>query len=127
MSFNEYCGKYYDPVRQALIQVARERRTVGYKELLEMQEVGLPKEQLKPYMWLRFLPWMLDEINVQEDAAGMPLLSSVVVSKDSGLLGNGFFFNLTARPYLVPAGATREEKKAVHEEELQCVYAAYAE
>ena len=127
MSFNEYCGKYYDPVRQALIQVARERRTVGYKELLEMQEVGLPKEQLKPYMWLRFLPWMLDEINVQEDAAGMPLLSAVVVSKDSGLPGNGFFFNLTARPYLVPAGATREEKKAVHEEELQSVYAAYAE
>ena len=130
MKYEEFCefrSKYYDSVREALIQVARERRTVGYKELLEMPVVGLPKEQLKPQMWIRYLNWMLDEFNVQEVKAGKPLLSAVVVSKNSGLPGNGFFFNLTARPGLVPAEATEEEKRAVHEEILQCVYAACAE
>ena len=91
-----------------------------------MPEVGLPKEELKPYMWQRFLPWILDEVNIVENDAGRPLLSAVVVSQDSRLPGDGFFFNLTARPNLVSAGATEEEKRAVHKRELQCVFKEWA-
>lgn len=92
-----------------------------------MQKVGLPKEELRPYMWQRFLPPLLDLINSHEHEVGRPLLSAVVVSQDSGLPGDGFFFNLTAKPGLVPAGATEEEKRAVHARELQCVFEEWAE
>ncbi len=92
-----------------------------------MPEVGLPKEQLKTDAWLRHLPRVLDEINLLEDKAKRPLLSAVVVSQSSDLPGNGFFYYLSARPGLVPVGATREEKEAVHKQELQRVYAAWAE
>ncbi|MDE0608418.1 MAG: hypothetical protein OXH77_00710 [Anaerolineaceae bacterium] len=92
-----------------------------------MPEVGLPKEELKPYMWQRFLPWILDEVNTVEKDTGRPLLSAVVVSQDSGLPGDGFFFSLTVGRLLEPEEATEEQKRAVHERELQRVYSAWAE
>lgn len=91
-----------------------------------MQKVGLPKEELRPYMWQRFLPPLLDLINSHEHDAGRPLLSAVVVNKETDLPGDGFFFRLSARPFLVPAGATEEEKKVVHKEELKQVYKCWS-
>lgn len=127
MDFEEFRSRFRDPVHETLIGVARERRRVGYKELLEMPEVGLPKEQLKMDVWLRHLPRVLDEINILEHKVKRPLLSAVVVKQRRPRLpGNGFFYSLTVGP-LVRTGATEEEKRAVHEKELQKVYEAWAE
>ncbi|MCY3718339.1 MAG: hypothetical protein OXG07_02125 [Anaerolineaceae bacterium] len=124
MDFNEFADKSIGLVYEVLLRVAKERKTITYRELAH--EADVPDAE-KPYIWFSYLPGVLDEINVMEVEAGVPLLSAVVVRKEDGLPGDGFFFNLTARPHLVPAGATEEEKRAVHKEELLRVYEAWTE
>ena len=124
MDFNEFADRSSGPVYEILLRLARERKTITYKDLAH--EAGVPDAD-KPYIWFSYLPGLLDEINVVEKEADRPLLSAIVVRKEDGLPGDGFFFNLTARPYLVPAGATKEEKRAVHGQELKQVYKTWSE
>ena len=73
-------------IREMLIKVAGHNNTISYSEVGKV--VGLdmanPGERSK-------LANTLDEINREEHERGRPLLSAVVVQKDTAHPGTGFF------------------------------------
>jgi hypothetical protein len=73
-------------IRKVLIKAAKQNDTIFYSEVGKV--VGLdmsnPGERSK-------LANILDEINREEHGLGRPLLSVVVVQKESGHPGTGFF------------------------------------
>ncbi len=75
-----------EQIRDMLIKVAWHNNTISYSEVGKV--VGLdmanPGERSK-------LANALDEINREEHERGRPLLSAVVVQKESGHPGTGFF------------------------------------
>ncbi|MHC4463824.1 MAG: hypothetical protein ACYS30_20690 [Planctomycetota bacterium] len=75
-----------EQIREMLIKVAGHNNTISYSEVGEV--VGLdmanPGERSK-------LANTLDEINREEHERGRPLLSAVVVQKESQHPGRGFF------------------------------------
>ena len=73
-------------IREMLIQVARQNNTISYSEVGEAVELDManPGERSK-------LANTLDQINREEHKLGRPLLSAVVVQKESGHPGTGFF------------------------------------
>jgi len=75
-----------EEIRDKLIEAARQKTTISYSEV--GKDVGLdmanPGERSK-------LANTLDEINREEHARGKSLLSAVVVQKESGHPGTGFF------------------------------------
>ena len=75
-----------EQIREMLIKVAGHYNTISYSEVGKI--VGLdmanPGERSK-------LANTLDEINREEHGLGRPLLSVVVVQKESGHPGTGFF------------------------------------
>jgi len=75
-----------EQIREMLIQVARQNNTISYSEVGEAVELDManPGERSK-------LANTLDQINREEHELGRPLLSAVVVQKESGHPGTGFF------------------------------------
>jgi hypothetical protein len=71
---------------ERLQTIARERDTVYYSELAPL--LGIDTGD--PHFAAR-IGRILDEVNYAEHAAGRPLLSAVVISKDTGMPGEGFF------------------------------------
>ena len=75
-----------EQIREMLMKAAGNNNTISYSEVGEV--VGLdmanPGERSK-------LANTLDEINREEHERGRPLLSAVVVQKESGHPGTGFF------------------------------------
>jgi len=75
-----------EQIREVLIKAAKQNDTIFYSEVGKV--VGLdmsnPGERSK-------LANILDEINREEHGLGRPLLSVVVVQKESGHPGKGFF------------------------------------
>ena len=75
-----------EQIREMLIKVAGHNNTISYSEVGEVAGLDManPGERSK-------LANILDEINREEHKHGRPLLSAVVVQKESGHPGTGFF------------------------------------
>ena len=71
---------------EKLKDVARQRDLIGYRELAPFADVDPNSEFAGP-----LVGWVLDQINRQEHAAGRPLMSAIVVSKDTMRPGRGFY------------------------------------
>ncbi len=69
-------------IREKLIAVAQRRETIPYSAVGAL--VDLPAHS-------RPLFTILDDINRHEHAAGRPLLTAIVVNKEEGMSGHGFF------------------------------------
>lgn len=76
----------YQAVHDRLVQAARAQQLVHYGELGKM--LGLDMEN--PHFAAQ-VGKVLDRINEDESAAGRPMISAIVVSKDTMLPGSGFF------------------------------------
>ena len=75
-----------EQIREVLINAAKQNNTIFYNEVGKVVELDManPGERSK-------LAKILDEINREEHGLGRPLLSVVVVQKESGHPGKGFF------------------------------------
>ena len=74
-------------VRATLVERARHRALITYSELARnVTGVELPTEG-----WSGHLFWLLGQIAMDEAQAGRPLLSALVVRKQEGTPGLGFF------------------------------------
>lgn len=95
--------KEYVPLAAAkLARIAREHRLVAYSEL--MNEFG----------GRGFIGQVLDEINRREHARGRPLLSAIVVQKDTGEPGPGFWHLVSELfPTAAKAGFWQAERDRV--------------
>src|SRR5689334_10258466 len=71
---------------EKLREVARAGRTISYWDIAPAGEVDCNNEYFASLVGLK-----LDEVNRIEHAAGRPLLSAVVIAKDTGMPGRGFF------------------------------------
>lgn len=71
-----------EDIRQRLIEVARTRRLITYREVGE--ELNIPA-------WWRQLGRLLGEICIYEHAQGRPYLSAIVVRGDTRRAGSGFW------------------------------------
>ena len=69
-------------VREKLIAVAKHRDTVFYSGVARLADLPVRS---------RSLFQLLDEISTHEHEAGRPLLTAVVVRKEDGMSGQGFF------------------------------------
>ena len=69
-----------------LHQTARQRGTAFYSEIAPLLAIYTGD----PYFGAR-VGRVLDDVNRAEHAAGRPLLSAVVIAKDTGMPGEGFF------------------------------------
>lgn len=100
-------------VRDALVEVARDGRTITYDELLE-RAGGDARELLRSQMAA-----ILRRISTEEDAAGRGLLTAVVVRSDTGRPGKGWFDLAAQRgrrdAVTDPERTWEEEVKLVHQ------------
>ena len=76
----------HQAVHDRLVRAARAREFVHYDELAKLLGVDMSNEH-----WAVQVGKVLDPINEAEVAAGRPMLSAIVVSKDTMLPGRGFF------------------------------------
>ncbi len=99
-------------VFEKLKEVAAKGEIIGYKELAEATGLGWPKSRFT-------LPGILGRINEEEVRChGRPLLAAVVVRKDTGLPGPGFFTCAEALGLWGSGG----DKAAFHKAELGRVH-----
>lgn len=75
-----------EAIYEALRGIAREKRTVFYSEIAPLAGVDTGSPHFAALVGQR-----LDAINRVEAENGRPLLSAVVIGKDSGMPGQGFF------------------------------------
>lgn len=75
-------------VRTILIEIARKGQPKSYTDLVRMANLDL--DMTNPYH-RNLLGQILGGISVYEHANGRPMLSSVVVSKGSGMPSDGFY------------------------------------
>lgn len=71
---------------EKLIEIASSRSTVFYEDLAKFLGLEMSNQENRFRLGV-----MLDEINAVEHKAGRPMLSAVVVRKNDGLPGAGFF------------------------------------
>lgn len=121
MRYRALHERYHEAVRDTLIRRACVRRTITYGELA--QRVGLPRQR---HVLIRQLPRLLEDINNYEAAEGWPLLGVLVVRKSDGRPGAGFFRLARATGRLSKRAGVAGEQRFFREE-LQRVYAAWAE
>lgn len=101
-------------VYSALIQAARERKLVYYKEIAEL--IGVPPSG---HHMARQVGQVLGEISEDEHGAGRPMLSAIAVA-ESGFAGDGFFIlarrlgRLTATEWIAETAFLREEQRRVY-------------
>ena len=96
-------------IRTLLVDVARERRTLTYDDLVAAAPDA--RHDVAP---------LLRRISTGSDEAGNGLLSAVVVRADTGLPGTGFFTLAAER------GRDVSDRQAAWEREVAAVYAAAA-
>ena len=109
------------PRLRALLQgLARQRRTIAYRELAALAQVPPPQSIHK-------LTQALEELLREDQAAGRPILAALAVSRTGpGLPGRGFFELLAALGcYAGPA--LGPEAAAWHAAELQRVWAHWGD
>lgn len=96
-----------------LIDRAREGGTVTYSELCAAIAVA----RFKPYSWR--LIALLDEICAEEDEAHGIVLASLVVRRDTGMPGDGYFAHASR------LGHDISDKERYWRHEAERVWAAY--
>jgi hypothetical protein len=99
---------------EALVERARGRGTLTYSELCEAVTVA----RFRPYSWR--LVALLDEICAEEDAEHGIILATLVVRRDSGLPGDGYFAALER------LGRDVTDRLALWNEEAERVWSAYS-
>lgn len=99
-------------VRERLIEVARLKTTVFYEEIAGIAGLSLAND----YERGQVLPDLLGAISREEDRNRRPMLSAVVVLKDEGIPGKGFF--QLARDL----GKQFSDEEQFHSDELKAVY-----
>ncbi len=80
-------GQIYNAIYEKLREVARTHRLITYGEVAEV--IGLDWQ--KNFGKCRQIPRVLEKICTTENEHGRPMLSAVVVRKDAGIPGAGFF------------------------------------
>ena len=119
MANSKYRGsKAYFLCYCALINAARNRGTITYKEIAEI--TGLPTSG--SYM-AREVGQLLFEISEEERNQGRPMLSALVVSSTNNAPGPGFFG--LAQDWGKFTDNSAEGKRRFWEEEKGAVYAAW--
>jgi hypothetical protein len=98
-----------------LRQCARERRTITYAGLCE----AVDAVHLRPYSFA--IVAFLDEICAEDDAAHGIVLASLVVRRDTGMPGEGYF------RYASTLGADVSDRREFWESEAERVYTAFDE
>lgn len=76
----------HQAVYDRLVQAARAREFVHYGDLAKMLGIDMDNPHFGAQVGK-----VLDRINEDEAAAGRPMISAIVVSKDTMLPGHGFF------------------------------------
>ena len=108
-----------EEAREAMIEVASGRALIFYSDLVRR----IRRCDLEPYG--EPLAKMLGEISTDEDAADRGLLTAVVVRKEDGRPGRGFFDKLARdRGRVFPDSEAGRDRFWV--EELERVYSAQA-
>jgi len=102
-------------VYEKLIEVAKARQTISYRELGQVADLSLDTDDD-----IRGLGVILDRIADQELAAGRPLLAIVVVSGKTGTPGGGLF------KYARRKGIQKADDVTFFATELNRVYAHWA-
>jgi len=78
-------GDVLNEMRAILIHLAKQRKTVSYSALCGMITVAHIHHRA-PYFHK-----LLDDLSTQDALDGMPSLAALVVRKDSGIPGQGYF------------------------------------
>lgn len=98
-------------MRQVMVELAQQERTITYAELCAMLKTA----------YLHYhspvLVRLLDEIGLAESQAGRPVLPAVVVTKQTGIPGAGYF---RINPQESPAAMA--DARALWEADLQRVF-----
>jgi hypothetical protein len=76
-------------MRDLLIQFAKDKETVTYSQLTRMLQT------VHIHYHSHILVRLLDELGDEEDAEGRPCLPALVVTKQTGMPGGGFFAELS--------------------------------
>lgn len=74
-----------DEMRAILISLAQQRRTICYSDLAALISTASLHHRAPVFHRL------LDEMSREDAAEGMPSLATLVVRKDSGIPGQGYF------------------------------------
>jgi hypothetical protein len=80
-----------EEMRDVLIQFARDKQTVTYSELTRMLQTT------HIHYHSHILVRLLDELGNEEDSEGRPCLPALVVTKQTGMPGGGFFAGLSTQ------------------------------
>ena len=116
----EFSAKYRKPACREMKRVARKRSTISYSDL--GRKVGMPTDS---HTMQHLIGGLLGEISCEEDNAGRPMLSALVVTEATGLPGRGFF-GLAVDLGKLPAGASGKARNAFWKKELKRVHAVWA-
>lgn len=100
--------------RDHLVAVASRRGTTTYSDLCEV----VTAIRLRPYSFA--IVAFLNEICTEEDAAHGTMLASLVVRKDTGMPGDGFFGHADR------LGRDAAQRRAFWEHEVERVYDVYS-
>lgn len=109
-----------EEMRGIMIATARARSTITYSELAA--ELQTARVHYHSFLMAK----LLDEIGGEEITAGRGVLPAVVVRKSSGMPGGGYFRE-SALFGDRPDGALPPELEAMWREDLEGVYAYWAE
>jgi hypothetical protein len=98
-------------IRQLLIDVARAKQVITYSELTSMLQTAYL------HYHSSMLARLLVEVGAEEVQAGRPVLPALVVTKQSGMPGQGFFKLSAERGYDIsdPEAYWRTAVKHVHD------------
>lgn len=100
--------------KRALMQRASSRGTVSYSDLCG----SISTAAFRPYSWS--LMALLEEICSEEDAAHGVMLASLVVRRDSGMPGEGYF------AHAARLGRDTEDREGFWRSEIERVWEVYA-
>lgn len=88
-------GAVKDEMRAILIHLAKQRKTICYSDLAALLSTARLHHRAPVFHRL------LDEMSREDAAEGMPSLATLVVRKDSGIPGQGYFVISAAEGDLV--------------------------
>jgi hypothetical protein len=97
-------------IRDILIGVAKSGQLITYSELTAMLQTA------SIHYHSQVLVRLLTDIGMEEAAAGRPSLPSLVVSKQTGMPGAGYFYVDVGEEYIAnPEAYWAEEVKRTHD------------
>ena len=107
-----------DPLRRALVEVARAGGTITYRDLAARIGLAGPHR-------IRRLTVALEDLVREDHAAGRPLLAAVAVGRARGGIPGPGFFQLLAGLGRDPGPDRGPQAAAAHTAELEAVWARW--